>query len=270
MKSPKELSLEKKILQALEIEPFSRAIEVAHLLMEDSEVHAIQNYANEVSIGRLGFNDHGPVHMRMVTYNSIKMLTLLHAQGIKTCLEQEKSGTFEDSLCAVILAAFLHDLGMTVGRQDHELFSVHLALPIVDRILTKVFADDLEKKVIIRSLVIEGIAGHMATRKIHSLEAGLILVADGCDMTKGRARIPMALNTDPKVGDIHKYSANSIENVTISQGEEHPIHIEITMSSEVGFFQIEEVLIPKINNSPAKSYIELFAGVEGQLLKKYL
>ena len=29
-------------------------------------------------------------------------------------------------------------------------------------------------------------------------------------------------------------------------------------------------IIPKINNSPAKSYIELFAGVEGQLLKKYL
>ena len=208
--------------------------------------------------------------MRMVTYNSIKMLTILHNKGIKTCLEQENSGTFEDSLCAVILAAFLHDLGMSVGRQDHELFSVHLALPIIDRILLKIFPNDLGKRVIIRSLAIEGIAGHMATRKIHSLEEGLILVADGCDMTKGRARIPLSLNTDPKVGDIHKYSANSIESVSISQGEEHPIHIEIAMSSEVGFFQIEEVLIPKINNSSAKSYIELFAGVENQTLKQYL
>ena len=202
--------------------------------------------------------------------SSIKMLTLLHAQGIKTCLEQEKSGTFEDSLCAVILAAFLHDLGMTVGRQDHELFSVHLALPIVDRILTKVFADDLEKKVIIRSLVIEGIAGHMATRKIHSLEAGLILVADGCDMTKGRARIPLALNTDPKVGDIHKYSASAITRVKIYHGENRPIKVDVEMATEVGFFQVEEVLLTKVEASTAKQFVELYAGVTGEERKRYL
>ena len=35
MKSPKELSLEKKILQALETEPFFKAIEAAQILMED-------------------------------------------------------------------------------------------------------------------------------------------------------------------------------------------------------------------------------------------
>jgi metal-dependent HD superfamily phosphatase/phosphodiesterase len=42
------------------------------------------------------------------------------------------------------------------------------------------------------------------------------------------------------------------------------------MSAEVGFFQIEEVLLPKINSSPAKDLVELYAGVEGQELKRYL
>ena len=110
----------------------------------------------------------------------------------------------------------------------------------------------------------------MGTRRIHSIEAGLILIADGCDMTKGRARIPMELNKVPSVGDIHKYSANSIESVKIHQGSEKPIQIEVFMSSDVGFFQIEEVLIPKINSSPAKGFVELLAGVEGKEMKKYL
>ena len=98
----------------------------------------------------------------------------------------------------------------------------------------------------------------------------LILIADGCDMTKGRARIPMEMNSKPSVGDIHKYSANSIEKVKILQGKEKPIKIEVHMSADVGFFQIEEVLLQKINNSPAKNLVELFAGVEGQDEKQYL
>lgn len=71
-------------------------------------------------------------------------------------------------------------------------------------------------------------------------------------------------------GDIHKYSANAIERVKISSGEEHPLKIEIEMKSEVGFFQVEEVLLLKIQSSPAKNLIELYASVEGEELKRYL
>ena len=53
----------------------------------------------------------------------------------------------------------------------------------------------------------------MATHPIHSVEAGIILIADGCDMTKGRARIPLEIPSKPAEGDIHKYSANAIEKV---------------------------------------------------------
>jgi len=268
MKSPKELSIEKKIIE--DLAPGSAARLVAEILTADEEVQQMQEYANTVSIVRLGYNDHGPVHMRTVTRNAVRMLNILHGAGIRTSLETENAGSLDDSLCAVILASFLHDLGMSMGRQDHELYSMTLAKPIIERTLDRVFPDNLEKRVVIRSLALEGIIGHMATRRIHSLEAGLILIADGCDMEKGRARIPMVLNTEPKAGDIHKYSANSIEGVHISAGEAKPVRISVEMSTDVGFFQIEEVLLPKINMSPDKQYVELYAGIVGKEIKKYL
>ena len=278
MKSPKEINVDQKLMTLtkeiieLTAEKDQLPLLVIKELIDDPEIEAIQNYANNVSIVRLGFNDHGPVHMRTVCRNALKMLKILSLSGIRTSLEDEQDGSFSDSVTAVILADFFHDFGMTIGRQDHELYSGILSQPIIDRILFKFLPEkkDLNRRVIIRSMAMEGILGHMGTRRIHSIEAGLILVADGCDMTKGRARIPMELNTKPTVGDIHKYSANSIEKVKIHQGIEKPIQIEVFMSSDVGFFQIEEVLIPKINSSPARDFVELFAGIEGKGLKKYL
>lgn len=278
MKSPKELSVDQKLIkltkEIVELTPEKDdlPLKIVQLLIKDEEIQAVQDYANTVSIVRLGFNDHGPVHMRTVCKNSLKMLKILYTKQIKTSLEKESAGTFADSVSAVILASFLHDYGMSIARQDHELYSGILALPKINEILEKVLPGkaNLKRKVTIRSLAFEGIIGHMGTRRIHSIEAGLILIADGCDMTKGRARIPMEISTKPSVGDIHKYSANSIESVKIYSGNEKPIKIEVKMSADVGFFQIEEVLLQKINSSPAKSLVELYAGVEGQEMKKYL
>lgn len=268
MKSIKEVSVESKILKRLQNNP--NCLKLINYLFEDIELQEMQDYANNVSIKRLGYNDHGPVHMRQVCANAIKMLNILHEAGIKTSLEAEEIGTFEDSMCAVILSGLMHDLGMMIGRQGHEQMSVILAKPLIEKALMHVFPDDLHKRVIIKSVAIEAIIGHMASRKIHSTEAGIILIADGCDMTKGRARIPLALNTTPKVGDIHKYSANAINRIRIQHGERKPIKINVEMSAEVGFFQVEEVLFTKIDCSPAKQYVELYAGVEGQEAKCYL
>ena len=278
MKSLKEISVNEKLLTLtkeiiqLTEDKDDLPLKVMEILVNDSEIQEIQDYANNVSIVRLGFNDHGPVHMRTVCRNALKMMKILHQAGIKTSLENEGAGTFSDSLTALSMAAFMHDFGMTVGRNDHELYSGIIAYDLIKRILDQVLPkkEDLKRKIVIRSMALEGIVGHMGVRKIHSLEAGIIQIADGCDMTKGRARIPMELNKSPSVGDIHKYSANSIEKVKILAGQEKPIRIEVNMSADVGFFQIEEVLLQKINSSPAKALVELFAGVEGCEMKKYL
>lgn len=268
MKSPKEIALERAIIREIGDLPLPLAL--AKELFADVELQAMQEYANVVSIRRLGYNDHGPVHMRMVALNALTMLNLLHEAGIPTSLEHDEAGTYEDSVCGVFLAALLHDLGMSVSRQEHEHLSVILAQPAINHALKRVLPNDLLRRVAIRSIATEGIFGHMGTMKIHSLEAGLILVADGCDMTKGRARITLAVKTESQVGDIHKYSANSIESVTISRGSEKPIRIDVEMTENVGFFQVEEVLMQKIAMSPARRHLELYAGVKDEPRKRYL
>ena len=270
MRSSKEQSQENKIIEALEnLGVSEKVLEATKMLTADAEVQAIQEYANNVSIVRLGYNDHGPVHMRTVALNGIIMLGLLRESGIKTSLETEGVGDFEDSLLAVIYASVLHDLGMSIGRHDHEIHSAYLSYPILDRLLSATYRDNLQKKVMARSLALECISGHMGSRAIHSLEAGVVQVADGCDMTKGRARIPLVLHTQ-KTGTIHQVSANSIEEVKLSHGKDKPINIKVIMSSEVGLFQVEEVLMTKIAASTAKPHIELYAVVHGGEPKRYL
>jgi metal-dependent HD superfamily phosphatase/phosphodiesterase len=280
MRSGKELSLDAKILDAVRNFGLSgKAEKTAELLLGNGEIQAMQEYANVVSIVRLKYNDHGPVHMRTVALNALIMMDLLRKAKVKTSLETEESGDFEDSLCAVLAGAFIHDVGMSIGRQDHEIHSSYLAYPILDSILGEVYpqtADpqqsslNMYKRVMIRSLALEAISGHMGNRPVNSLEAGIVQIADGCDMKKGRARIPLAMGGSPRVGDIHQYSANSIEELLIEPGKEKPISIRVIMSSEVGLFQVEVVLLNKIASSTAKSYIELYAILKGGEPKRYL
>ncbi|MDP8268403.1 MAG: phosphohydrolase [Candidatus Tenebribacter davisii] len=265
-KSVKQIHFEEKIMNRLS----GKSLDVMKYIISDKEIQILQDYANIVSIKRLGFNDHGPVHMRKAALNSILMFDLLELAEIKLNLEREHLGTVEDSKIAVLVAAMIHDIGMTISRQGHEYMSVNLAIPIINRILEQFYKNDITKKVILKSLIIECIFGHMATQAIHSLEAGLVLIGDGCDMEQGRSRISSMLSEQPRVGDIHRYSSTGIDRVNIIKGEKKPIQIKVDMSESVGFFQVEEVLFPKIALSPVKKYIELYAGVKGKELKKYL
>ncbi len=265
-KSVIQINFERKIITRLT----GRPLAVMEYIISDKEIQILQDYANIVSIKRLGYNDHGPVHMRKAALNAILMFDLLEQADIKLNLEKEHIGTAEDSKIAILIAAMIHDIGMTVSREGHEYMGVNLGIPIINRILEQFYHSDINKKVIMRSLIIECIFGHMATQAIHTLEAGLVLIGDGCDMEQGRSRISTILSEQPRVGDIHRYSSTGIEKVNIIKGEKKPIQIRVDMSESVGFFQVEEVLFPKIAFSPVKKHIELYAGVKGKELKKYL
>ena len=193
-KSPKEIQVEEKITDLVtkivdgQTSGDDLPIRLWNSLRNNQEIAAIQEYANMVSIGRLGLNDHGPVHMKTVCRNALKMLSILHTAGIQTSLEKENIGTFADSVAAVMLASLLHDSGMTIGRKGHELYSGIISYSIIEKVLSQLLPEDCNilRRTIIRSIAIEGIIGHMATHPIHSVEAGIILIADGCDMTKGQ------------------------------------------------------------------------------------
>jgi metal-dependent HD superfamily phosphatase/phosphodiesterase len=271
MKSTREKSIDQELIDIVKsLQLSGKALKGLLWLLESEELQAAQEYANNVSIMRLGYNDHGPVHMRTVALNVIIMFDLIRKAGIKTSIETEKRGDFEDSLFAVITASMLHDIGMGLGRQDHEFHSTILAQPFIDKLLAEFYTTDIKKTAMLRALILECIRGHMGSITITSLEAGFVQVADGLDMTKGRARIPVALMNTPRVGHIHQYSANSIEEVNINSGSEKPIRIDVNMSSEVGLFQVEEVLLHKIAGSTAKGFIELYAQVDNEEVRRYL
>ena len=81
-KSQKEIILEEKIQKLVaDIVEHSDIddnlpVRMMNQLLENEEIKAIQDYANTVSITRLGLNDHGPVHMRTVCHNALKMLSI--------------------------------------------------------------------------------------------------------------------------------------------------------------------------------------------------
>src|SRR5258708_32077347 len=57
--------------------------------------------------------------------------------------------------------------------------------------------------------------------------SGTVLVADGTDMTKGRARMAKLLATKPTIGDMHRHSANAIQEVVIEKkSEEHTSELQ--------------------------------------------
>lgn len=70
MKSQKEIVLDEKLLVKVKDTVQTHCpeddlpVRIMEELIATPEVKAIQDYSNNVSINRLGFNDHGPVEMK--------------------------------------------------------------------------------------------------------------------------------------------------------------------------------------------------------------
>lgn len=259
-KSHKELALDKQLRAQAGSDRFGRLV---HALLDDKLVGAIQNYANVVSIQRMGYNDHGPVHSRIVALNCLRIFELLEAGGVQPSIVTEEVGDREDALIAVFMGAFLHDLGMSITRDDHERHSIHLAEKFILKHLTEIYSDE-GHVYMLKSLVDECIVGHMGHYKVNSIEAGIVMVGDGADCASGRALIPTQIARNPMLGDIHRFSASAIESVEIRPGVNKPVRIDVMMNSSAGLFQVEEVLIGKAKVSPIMNYVEIAAQLEGK------
>lgn len=225
-------------------------------LIKNKKVNTFLKMSNIMAVGRLGYNDHGKTHAKIVANNAIKMLKILYKKGIEPSFVKDCKGSFEDSLVITLLGAYLHDIGNSVHRDIHHLHSAYLALDIVENILKKYYKE--EKAYQMTTEVLHAIYSHSEGIMGLTIEAGVIAVADGTDMTKGRSRIPIC----KKCYDIHSVSAASIERVEIKEGDEKSIQIEVILSNEAGIFQIQEVLGEKIKWSGIKNYVSVYARVE--------
>jgi metal-dependent HD superfamily phosphatase/phosphodiesterase len=228
--------------------------EAIDLIRNDEEVNFLYEQANKLSILRLGYNDHGIVHAKIVSYNALRILNILLEEKIVPNVVSEGIGNEEDSKVAVLMGAFLHDIGLCIARENHELLGAIVAKPIIERTLEKIYGKT-EKLFRLLPIILEGITCHMGNYQATSLEAKIVEVADGTDISKGRARIPFHIGKP----DIHKFSALAIEKIDILKGEKKPLRFEIFMENPAGIFQTEEILIKKIKDAKFEDKVEIVA-----------
>ena len=239
----------------------SRLLQEAwRVLTSDPEVQELLRMANVNAVERLLYNDHGPVHAAIVAGSALEIYRILYRHGLRpSSIIHRVVENDEQARLIVLLGAYLHDIGNSVHRENHELIGAMLAGPIVDRVLRRVLGVGKERLIYrIRSEVQHAIyATHPGVQAL-TIEASIVKVADSTDMAQGRARLPYNKGKE----DIHALSALSIRSVEIKEGRERPVRIVVRMTDLAGMFQIEKVLLPKIKTSLIKEYIEIIPLVE--------
>jgi metal-dependent HD superfamily phosphatase/phosphodiesterase len=170
----------------------------------------------------------------------------------------------EDAEVIVVLAACLHDIGISAHRNDHEKYSLFLAYPKARDLLNGIYEEPALTTM--ASEVMHAIVSHNAEEDCLTIESGVLKVADALDMTEGRSRIPFETG---KV-NIHSVSAQAVESVDIETGDDRPVKLVITLANSAGIFQVDELLRHKLKNSTIEGYVEILAKIEGETERRLI
>ncbi|HVC34295.1 MAG TPA: HD domain-containing protein [Chloroflexota bacterium] len=230
----------------------------------DDDLYAIWRCANVNAVDRLGMSDHGPVHVQIVANIGLRLFRLLVSRQVVPSAVQYHQLTVEDAEVIVVLACLLHDVGMSVHRDDHERFSVFIAQDKLRELLGDLYPTATRRVMI--SEILHAIIAHRADGRPLTLEAGIVRVADALDMAKGRSRIPFEAG---KV-NIHSVSAAAIDRVLIGPGESRAIRIAIHMNNSAGIFQLDGLLREKLHGSGLEPYVEVVATTDGETEKRLI
>lgn len=214
--------------------------------------------SNVTAIDRMHINDHGPVHIKIVTNIALKLLRLLDEGGVVSSVVANYQMNPEDAEVVVCLASVLHDIGHVIHRQNHEELSLVLASPLIEGFLADLYPE--KEATILKGEILHAIYAHRRDIQPLTVEAGVVKIADALDMESGRARIPFKTGS----ASIHSVSAMAIRKVRIMKGEERPVKIDIEMSNSAGIFQLDNLLREKMKRSGIAEYFEVLAEVKGE------
>ena len=231
---------------------------------EDVELLQLWKCANINAVDRSGINDHGEVHIRIVSNAALRILRLLVKGGVDPSVVKDHEMQPEDAEVIVVLAACLHDIGISVHRDDHERYSLFLAYPKARELLRGIYEEP--ELTIMVSEMMHAIISHNAKQPCLTIESGVLKVADALDMTEGRSRIPFEAG---KV-NIHSVSAQAVDSVEIEKGSERPVRLVIRLANSAGIFQVDELLRHKLKKSSIKDYVEIVARIEGETERRLI
>ncbi len=236
------------------------------LVNADDDLYGLWIAANVNAVDRLHMTDHGPVHVKIVMNIGIRMLRLLADAGVEPSIAVNYGMEAQDAEVVVALAALLHDVGMSIHREDHEAFSLILADRKLREMLPEVYVP--REQTIMRSEILHAIISHRTGGKPLTLEAGVVRIADALDMAKGRSRIPFAAGSL----SIHSVSAAAVDSVSLTPGEQKPICVTVELSNSAGLFQLDRFVRHKLEGSALEEFVEVQARVgeeERRLLRDF-
>ena len=250
-------ALEEKSIRTIEegLKKYPNAAKMFDMLQSDEETNTYLNLANYIAVRKLGYNDHGPIHARIVTANGVKLLGIV--LGSKDIQLDSISGlgmSEDDAYLIIVASCLLHDIGNAIHRKEHEMFSVVLAKGILARLLPSIYSE-VSKRAEVTEQILHALYAHDVGENALTIESAIVVIADGCDITKGRGRLSFDLGKH----DIHSISALSIESVDIHKGKTKLIEIQVNMSNSAGIYQVQETLGNKVARSPLRDHIEIVA-----------
>lgn len=233
-------------------------------VQRDEELNQLWRCANVNAVNRLHMSDHGYVHVKIVANLALKLLRLLMDAQVEPGVVKDHALGRDDAEVIVVLAALLHDVGLSVHWDDHEIYSVFIANQRLPVLLDGLYG--MPDRITITSEVLHAIVAHGGDHRCLTLEAGVVKVANALDMSQGRSRIPFEAGSV----NIHSVSAQAIDRVEIKKGEEKFINIEISMNNSAGIYQLDHLLKHKLKSSGLTSYIEVTARIEGETDKRLI
>ena len=244
----------------------TRLAKVVEQIDRSEELEALWSGSNITAIDRMGINDHGPIHVKIMTNIGLKLIRLLVQGDVVPSVVQHHALENDDAEVIVVMACVLHDIGHVIHREDHEYLSLVLAPSLIEHLLEPVY--DLRTRTILKGEILHAIYAHQKEIAPLTIEAGVVNVADALDMESGRARIPFTTGSPT----IHSVSAMAIQKVRIDRGADRPIKIAIEMSNSAGIFQVDTLLREKLQSSTISPYVEVVAEVsekEKKILHRY-
>ncbi|MDR7481748.1 MAG: HD domain-containing protein [Armatimonadota bacterium] len=181
----------------------------------DPEVEAFIQKANEY-LGAIGYTEHGSRHATLTSNIAANVLRRL--------------GHDERTVQVAAIAAYLHDIGNLVSRENHE----HTGAVLADRILQRLGMPADE-----RAVVMGAIGNHEeAHGEAVSAVGAAVILADKSDVHRTRVR-----NPDPATFDIHDRVNYAVQHSFLRVDEKSKtvtleLTIDTTISQVMEYFEI--------------------------------
>ena len=233
--------------------PDHRVNAVLAAVDDHEEISTYLDAQNVNPVARMQYNDHGTKHIEIVRHSALSLYELLKRGGVEFNGARQQGLDEADEPVIVALGAILHDIGHVVHRDLHPYYSVPLAADLLDDLLEQFY--DTANAVRMKGEILHAIVCHQSEENPLTLEAGVVRVADGLDMERGRSRVPY----EHGGRGINTVSSQAIERVRLLEGDTKPVLVEIAMTNAAGVYQVDNLLGSKVEDSNLGDHLRVVA-----------